>query len=160
MEINRKSFYWSNGSDQLDIYLAISSTLLGYNLFLSRGSPIDFIPQFICLVLPIIISYSTTTPYYTLAFLILLYTASLYKPSIREPSTVMKEDSSLKLNYITLFRGFLQLLTIVAILAVDFKVFPRKFAKTHDFGFSLVRYKTITSTSTYLSSFDLYFSFF
>ncbi|KAJ3349320.1 Glucosaminyl phosphatidylinositol (GlcN-PI) nositol acylation protein [Entophlyctis luteolus] len=36
------------------------------------------------------------------------------------------------------FRAFLQLLTVLAILAVDFNVFPRRFAKTETFGFSLM----------------------
>jgi phosphatidylinositol glycan class W len=36
------------------------------------------------------------------------------------------------------FRTMLFIITSVAILAVDFAVFPRLHAKTHDFGFSLM----------------------
>ncbi|KAJ3030567.1 UNVERIFIED_CONTAM: Glucosaminyl phosphatidylinositol (GlcN-PI) nositol acylation protein [Siphonaria sp. JEL0065] len=36
------------------------------------------------------------------------------------------------------FRAVLQLLTVAAILAVDFTVFPRRFAKTESFGYSLM----------------------
>ncbi|KAJ3397540.1 Glucosaminyl phosphatidylinositol (GlcN-PI) nositol acylation protein [Chytriomyces hyalinus] len=36
------------------------------------------------------------------------------------------------------FRSYLQLVTVIAILAVDFHVFPRRFAKTETFGYSLM----------------------
>ncbi|KAJ3293012.1 Glucosaminyl phosphatidylinositol (GlcN-PI) nositol acylation protein [Rhizoclosmatium sp. JEL0117] len=40
--------------------------------------------------------------------------------------------------FTVVFRAVLQLLTVVAILAVDFNVFPRRFAKTESFGYSLM----------------------
>ena len=43
-----------------------------------------------------------------------------------------------KKTFITYFKGFNMLLTCLAILAVDFKVFPRRFAKTDLFGVGLM----------------------
>ncbi|KAL1124388.1 hypothetical protein AAG570_001017 [Ranatra chinensis] len=40
--------------------------------------------------------------------------------------------------YITYFRSLVNILTAICILAVDFRVFPRRFAKTESFGFSLM----------------------
>ena len=40
--------------------------------------------------------------------------------------------------YVVAFRSYLQMLTVVAILAVDFEVFPRKFAKCESYGTSLM----------------------
>lgn len=41
-------------------------------------------------------------------------------------------------EYLNIFRGCINLLTAICILAVDFKCFPRKLAKTETFGFSLM----------------------
>ncbi|OAO18199.1 phosphatidylinositol glycan, class W [Blastocystis sp. ATCC 50177/Nand II] len=46
-------------------------------------------------------------------------------------------DSDVK-GYITAFRGIVVLYTCIVILAVDFPVFPRKFAKTYLNGYSLM----------------------
>lgn len=43
-----------------------------------------------------------------------------------------------KLSFITLFRGGNLLMTCLSILAVDFPAYPRRFAKTELFGFSLM----------------------
>ena len=40
--------------------------------------------------------------------------------------------------YITNFRALTNLMTAICILAVDFKVFPRRFAKTENFGYGLM----------------------
>lgn len=41
-------------------------------------------------------------------------------------------------SYLSLFRGINMLLTCLSILAVDFRIFPRRFAKTETFGISLM----------------------
>ena len=43
-----------------------------------------------------------------------------------------------KLGYLTVYRSALMYLTFVAILAVDFHVFPRRFVKTEETGYSLM----------------------
>lgn len=43
-----------------------------------------------------------------------------------------------KADFITLARGVINLITAVCILAVDFKCFPRKLAKTENFGYGLM----------------------
>ncbi|KAK8805831.1 hypothetical protein WA158_002487 [Blastocystis sp. Blastoise] len=41
-------------------------------------------------------------------------------------------------TYFTMFRGNVMVLTVIAIMAVDFPIFPRRFAKTLEFGNSLM----------------------
>jgi hypothetical protein len=43
-----------------------------------------------------------------------------------------------KRPYLTNFRSIINLITAICILAVDFKVFPRRFAKTETFGYGLM----------------------
>lgn len=43
-----------------------------------------------------------------------------------------------KRPYLTNFRAMMNLITAICILAVDFKVFPRRFAKTETFGYGLM----------------------
>ncbi|XP_043467156.1 uncharacterized protein At4g17910-like [Leptopilina heterotoma] len=45
---------------------------------------------------------------------------------------------SKRLSFLTNFRALVNIITVVCILAVDFKVFPRKFAKTEVYGYSLM----------------------
>lgn len=41
-------------------------------------------------------------------------------------------------NIVSVFRGILQFSTIIAILAVDFPIYPRKYAKTESYGYSIM----------------------
>lgn len=48
------------------------------------------------------------------------------------------DDSKKKLDFLTAYRSSILYLTFVAILAVDFHVFPRRFAKTEVYGYGLM----------------------
>lgn len=50
-----------------------------------------------------------------------------------------RKDGIAKLPAVTTWRAHMMLMTVIAILAVDFRVFPRSLAKCETFGVSLVR---------------------
>jgi Uncharacterized membrane protein len=49
-----------------------------------------------------------------------------------------EEETTKKLHFLTFYRSTISYLTFIAILAVDFQVFPRKFAKTETYGYGLM----------------------
>ncbi|KAL7548491.1 hypothetical protein ACHAWF_011774 [Thalassiosira exigua] len=55
-----------------------------------------------------------------------------------ETATTSTDAPPKKLDYVTICRSLILYLTFVAILAVDFRVFPRRFAKTEVAGYGLM----------------------
>ncbi|KAJ3317830.1 Glucosaminyl phosphatidylinositol (GlcN-PI) nositol acylation protein [Boothiomyces sp. JEL0866] len=129
------------GSSMYEIQIILMVILYAYllNKLLFRIAPMrgfkQYLVEFLILVVPFVLS--TTFAHWTLyiltaqlSLIVLLYVGlpsntAVVKPQKHEP-------------FIVAFRGYLQLLTISAILAVDFHVFPRRFAKTETFGTSLM----------------------
>lgn len=78
---------------------------------------------------------------------VMLYVLEKPAPSKREAHRPHKKDDNAKDSkldplpvkpFITNYRGAMMVITCVAILAVDFRVFPRRFAKVENWGTSLM----------------------
>lgn len=108
--------------------------LLAYHLDLAINS---------CCLLFSITTYSSQS--ILLNLLLLAPTVYLYfqhpyvarKPVGKEANQQIDKSSDLN-PYLTAYRGGMMVITCLAILAVDFKLFPRRFAKCETWGTSLV----------------------
>jgi phosphatidylinositol glycan class W len=120
-------------------------------LQLKRGSFIKnsstLIMDYVCLIIPVLLA--CTLESFSWSWLIMQslvsglkwvyqWQSSKEKSSPAKGKTGQLTDQQRKSNLFSVFRGSLQFATICAILAVDFPVFPRKFAKTETFGYSLM----------------------
>lgn len=103
--------------------------------------------EFITIVIPIIIAYSGSSWIYVINLITIILSFVLYfttknnsKPFISPSITKQKQEllSNPIKPYLTESRGYTMISTTFAILAVDFVLFPRKYAKTQEYGYSLM----------------------
>lgn len=76
-----------------------------------------------------------------LSFSALILAISIYLFTVKSPITLkpaVKQATKTRHAFITNFRALTNLITVVCILAVDFRAFPRRLAKTEVFGYSLM----------------------
>lgn len=139
-----------NGGSISEINLVTSVALTAYfcwNLLAIRSQAstlVDFALNWICLLLSIT-TYANDIPLLQLLIIIPCATAFFLSRSSsnvqkKEPRT-KKPQEKLQLPkrpFITAYRGGMLILTALAILAVDFRVFPRRFAKVETWGTSLM----------------------
>ncbi|KAF1830307.1 GPI-anchored wall transfer protein 1 [Decorospora gaudefroyi] len=148
----------SSVADVNSVSLAMPLSILLWSLIQSRMrlftpyTPSAFLVDFLlnCGAALFATTIYSSTPW-VLNILLLLPAVILYtleKPlSIKDaprPPKIDKSEKDTKLDalpvkpFITNYRGAMMVITCVAILAVDFRVFPRRFAKVENWGTSLM----------------------
>ncbi|KAI9648061.1 Glucosaminyl phosphatidylinositol (GlcN-PI) nositol acylation protein [Ciborinia camelliae] len=129
------------------------STLQTRQSFFTPYTPIVFAVDFLLNVgtillaislyadMPLILNILLLAPV-TLLYAIPPQKTTQKKPKISQSKTKTKTSDQLnplpKKPFLTIYRGAMMVITCLAILAVDFKIFPRRFAKVENWGTSLM----------------------
>lgn len=138
----------NNGTSAEDVFVTIIPTIfttfLTTNLILA-ARPLDTLTKFgIEFVLVVISTILNLTVLHDrvweIAFTLLFVTMTAVAKQLYHKTHIAPfvQIPCRRPEYLTLFRAIMNLLTAVCILAVDFRCFPRKLAKTETFGFGLM----------------------
>lgn len=110
--------------------------------------------EFLILVVPLLLSLTSLSDHLVALNAALLCSSFLIQTFIpTRPPQLLESKSPTRLPssslttpnrlsprvFVTVYRAHMMLMTIICILAVDFEVFPREFAKAETWGTSLVR---------------------
>lgn len=127
------------GSPISRVFLALSVTISCYWLFKTIKSRLrltGFAFEYLFFVIPFIISTTLLSSYNV--FLICSQIGLVMLISTFPKIPIVKSIDTRHESYVVATRSSLQIMTFIAILAVDFHVFPRSLAKTETFGVSLM----------------------
>lgn len=124
------------------------SAYLSYRMLKKTFGELSFVYDFICNVLTILVaitSYSNN-PTYLHYFIVIpslvIYVFNYYVEPRDTSKTKVESDESKdflpKKQFITAYRSQMLIITNLAILAVDFRIFPRRFAKVETWGTSMM----------------------
>ena len=93
--------------------------------------------QFVTLVMPLLFAMSSLSGLLSIPFYLFMFCLSVFCWSKRVKDSGDAVESS-PVGTIETFRVYILLFTMVAILAVDFNIFPHRFYKTHTYGASVM----------------------
>ncbi|XP_044267891.1 uncharacterized protein At4g17910 [Tribolium madens] len=121
-------------------YTTITSIIVSLLQTKTKSLPLQFSIEFLTLVLPIILNVTVLSDYtvellstfFIITLSLILWLRSSNPLYEKPPKAPQNRD------YLTNSRSTINVISVVAILAVDFLIFPRRFAKTKSYGYSLM----------------------
>ena len=119
----------SSGGHPLEV-VAILTLIPAYHLFSSYFS--NSSAQALILVFIVCTSLTLCSEWIVYIVLCVAVVGALIREKRNEPLVCRWQ------NVLSVYRGSMMFFTCICILAVDFNVFPRRFAKCEEFGFSLM----------------------
>lgn len=111
------------------------------NILTPSSIPVQFIQEFVILVLPIIACVTFLNGFIlqiNIALLVIFLPLVVMHLKNRIHMEPFIQIPTRPMQYMTMGRSVVNLMTCVCILAVDFQIFPRDLAKTETFGYGLM----------------------
>lgn len=151
-ELHREAISNQTGSSLLETYTSLFPLPIHVIIFIWMSIGTDhskkinfptvwmFLFEFITLVLPTVFNLTLLSDYSVGQFLVYIsifgiaFTWMLLNNNYISASTIKTKKNP----YMTVYRFMLNTYTVFCILAVDFNVFPRRFAKTETYGHSVM----------------------
>ncbi|TAQ83661.1 hypothetical protein B7494_g8016 [Chlorociboria aeruginascens] len=140
--------YSKIGKTAVILWTALQSRQLFFKPYTPLAFAVDFLLNVGAILLAITLYADTPLLLNTLliAPTVLVYALPRTPPPTKKakipPSKMLKEaeppNPLPKKSFLTTYRGCMMVITCLAILAVDFKIFPRRFAKVENWGTSLM----------------------
>lgn len=152
MGASRNSFrdqmmHSSRGTTPSEIMLVIVSSLF-YNLigtlalatlkYEIKSSKSQFIVEFLTTIVPILLNVTILADYAFQIFSGSLVITCSFIWYVSQQKNFPKKSVASQSDCVTNCRSTINVISVIAILAVDFLIFPRRFAKTETFGHSLM----------------------
>lgn len=128
-----------DGTTPFELILIASTVPAGWYCYTAMHKTV--ITEVVVWIVPMIVCQSDYLYPFGILWLFLQLAAAFFiKRVSMTPSSSLDHDVPLNTQHatITIFRSGLLYLTIIAILAVDFRLFPRRFCKTEVAGYSLM----------------------
>ncbi|XP_028404564.1 uncharacterized protein At4g17910-like [Dendronephthya gigantea] len=99
-----------------------------------------FVVEFITLIIPmfLIFTFLANYAFIFITILVLLTTTGLVFFNSKQNMTVPAPILNTKKRFLYNFRAYVNIATAISILAVDFTIYPRRFAKTETYGTGLM----------------------
>ncbi|KAJ8918233.1 hypothetical protein NQ315_014103 [Exocentrus adspersus] len=141
----------SNGTTAYETFIAILPsyfiTMITVMLesvlctYITGGWKWQFIIEYTILISPVLVSITVLSKYLesiilTLFIIAVHFVLLIY--NIRPSKFIVSQKDVCNTSFLTNSRSTINILSVMAILAVDFNIFPRYFAKTDTFGYSLM----------------------
>lgn len=119
----------------------LTITTLGlYGKYLHRN--VKIVIEFVLIVVPCILCFTILSEHVNnvcISMIILSFiNIMLMRIKVHSLTSCVLMPARGKRPFITNFRALSNIITVICVLAVDFRIFPRKFAKTEVFGYSLM----------------------
>lgn len=151
-ELHKKAISNQTGSSLIEIFMSLFPLPLHLIVFLwmSVGSNYSkkmksptiwmFFLEFIILVLPIVFNFTLLSEYSVVMFIFyfIIFICTLSWLLLNNNYILSSNIKTKKIPYLKFYRFILNSYTVFCILAVDFNVFPRRFAKTERYGVSVM----------------------
>ncbi|XP_066153426.1 uncharacterized protein [Euwallacea fornicatus] len=117
------------------------------SLLLPKHSIVAFLLEFVVIVVPAVLNITILSGYVTnivaitcflLGIHLLVYVVYVCCKRLKNIRPSKRIVNPRKKDYITNCRATINMISVIAILAVDFDIFPSRYSKTHRTGFSLM----------------------